>query len=600
MKPQILYRSAEVIRVSPKAERTVELSFASESPIERLFGYETLSMKPDAVRLDRLRTSGPVLVNHNPNDLVGKVERVWIDGAKARARVRFGRSERAAEIWQDVQDGIRDSVSVGYISHHMTPQGEHAGQPAFLVDDWEPLELSFAVPAADVSVGVGRTLETEETNGAIDMEQTKNPCSPSRAAEVLTFARMYPEIKEIERFLDPDRPLSELHAEAKKAMQSRNEPHFSPAATDAAIGLTGKETRQFSLCRALHALANPNDRKAQEAAAFEFDASRMTADQLGKAVSNKSVLIPGEVQGNWMQRDLLKGTDTAGGFMIGTDHLGDSFIELLRARTIALQLGTTMSGLQGDVQIPKQSAGATVSWVGEDTAVSEQTQTIAQVTLRPRTLGAYTNIGRKLLLQANPDAEQFVRNDLTDAVQIGIDAAAINGDGVLEPLGILNTSGVGSVVCSDPDGGAIAYGDLVDLVREVAIDNADVGRLAMLTNPEVRCELSQILKHASDTASGYVWEDGAAANEGKLLGTPAYISTQVPNDLTKGSGTALSALLYGNWSDLVIGLWGGLEVIVDPYTMATKGTVRVTVLQDADIVIRHAESFAVISDISTA
>lgn len=354
------------------------------------------------------------------------------------------------------------------------------------------------------------------------------------------------------------------------------------------IGMSKKEVKQFSFLRAINALVNPTDRKAQEAAAFEREASDAVASKLGR--SAQGFFVPHDVQ----RRDLVVGTPTAGGNLVATDLLAGSFIDMLRNRMMVIQMGAQMlTGLQGNISIPRQTGGATAYWVAEGNAPTESTQAVDQVAMSPKTVGAYTDISRKLLLQSSIDVESFVRSDLASVLALAIDLAAINGTGSgnNQPTGILAASGVG-LVAGGTDGAAPSWGHIVALETAVAVANADVAAMGYLTNAKVRGKLKTTSKVSGQ--NGFVWEDGNTLN-----GYTAGVSNQVPSNLTKASGTNLSAILFGNWSDLLIGQWGTLDLMVDPYSNSTSGTVRVVALQDVDIAIRQAASFAVMKDAIT-
>lgn len=243
--------------------------------------------------------------------------------------------------------------------------------------------------------------------------------------------------------------------------------------------------------------------------------------------------------------------------------------------------------------IPKQTGGATGYWLAESGTPTESQQTIGQVPLTPKTVGAYTDISRKLLQQSSIDVEAFVRGDLATVLGLAIDLAGIAGTGANnQPRGILNTVGIGSVI-GGTNGAAPTWANIVALESEVAAANADVGRLHYLTNALVRGVLKTTEK-ASGTAQ-FVW------NSNDVNGYTPIVSNQVPSDLTKGSAEDIcSAIIFGNFADLLIGMWGGLDLLADPYTASTSGTVRVVALQDADIAVRHAESFAAMQDALTA
>lgn len=165
--------------------RTMELSFSSEEPYERYWGIEILGHNPDEVRLDRINDAGALLMDHNTKDQIGVVEKTWIDTAtrKARALVRFGKSARASEILQDVIDGIRKNVSVSYNIQRMKLMksekidGTNETVDTYRVTDWEPLEISLVSVPADVTVGVGRSAETQQREVPIEIiqqEERKN------------------------------------------------------------------------------------------------------------------------------------------------------------------------------------------------------------------------------------------------------------------------------------------------------------------------------------------------------------------------------------------------------------------------------------------
>lgn len=587
--------------------RTVELAFASEAPYLRYYGYEILSCDPQSVRLGRLMDGAPLLVNHDTCEQVGVVESVSLDGDRvARAKVRFGRSEDAEEIYQDVLDGIRTKVSVGYMVHKMQLTGKQDGEEVYTVTDWEPFEISIVSVPADNGVGVGRSAEIAEAVAEVKPvhSEEKTMSEVNKDVQVIDRAQVERDVRSAElKRIDEIQSIggqfarsggTELANEFIRAGKTVDE--FRAAMLEkvgkqpvptAEIGLTEKEARKFSFMRAINALANPGDRRAQEAAAFEREASEAAARAMGKTA--QGIMVPADV----MRRDLVAGTPTAGGNTVATDLLASSFIELLRNRMALDKLGiTVLSGLNGNVAIPRQSGGATAYWVAENNAPTESQQTIDQVTLTPKTVGAFTDISRRLLLQSSIDVEGFVRSDLATILALAIDSAGINGTGASnQPTGVLNTAGIGSVA-GGTNGANVTWQNIIDLESAIATANADVGNMAYLTNAKQRGRMKSIQKVATygDT---FIWDGGTAP----LNGYGAVISNQVPSNLTKGTSNGVcSAILFGAWNNLVMGLWGGLDLMVDPYTGSTAGTVRVVALQDVDFAVRHAESFAAMKD----
>lgn len=364
-----------------------------------------------------------------------------------------------------------------------------------------------------------------------------------------------------------------------------------PVPADAAnIGMNQREVQRYSVLKAVNALLTGNWRGAE----LEKEASEAVAKRLGR--EPQGVFLPFDVQS---QRAMTIGSNTDGGYTVQTDLMVTNFIELLRNSLVLGQAGaTTLTGLVGNIAIPRQTGGATAYWVAESNApTSASNPTFDQVPMTPKTVGAYTDISRKLLLQSSLDVESFVQRDLATTLGLAIDLAGLHGTGLNnQPTGIAATSGIGSVVGGN-DGAAPDWNDIVDLETEIASANAAVDRMAYVTNAKVRGKLKK-----TAIESGYpdkVWATNAGNTP--LNGYRALVSNQVSSTLTKGASSGVcSAIFFGNWADLIIGLWGGLDLMVDPYTGSTTGTVRVVALQDCDIAVRHAESFAAMLDALTS
>ena len=589
----VMHRSFDLSRDAINEEaRTVELSFSSEAPVSRWFGEEILDHSPASIRLGRLSGGGAVLVDHDARDHVGVVESVAIGADRmGRALVRFGKSARADEIWQDITDGIRKSVSVGYRIHRMALESEVDGLETYRASDWEPFEVSMVSVPADAAVGIGRAAEghheTEITNlnikETIPMDtKTEVTAVVEKAAVVDTAAVIDSARKEeLGRITDIE-ALGDQHGfktQARAAIASghsanqfrtellNNMKNPEPiASTD--IGLTAKEVRSFSFMKAIHALANPSDRRAQEAAAFEFEASRAASDLMGRTA--QGLFVPSDV----LKRDLNVGTATAGGNTVSTDLLATSFIDKLENAMQLMGMGATMlRDLNGNVAIPRQTGGATAYWVAESGAPTESAAAFDQVTMSPKTVGAFSDISRKLLLQSSIDIEGFVRNDLALRLALAIDAAGIAGTGSSnQPTGILATTGIGAKTFAGL--GSPTFGEMVDVESQVSVDNALIGSLGYMTTAAIAGAMKQKLK---DAGSGqYVMADNQVNGYG----------VSVTNQMTANT------VLFGNWADLIIGMWGGLDINVDTSTGSSSGTVRVVAMQDVDIAVRHAESFA--------
>lgn len=374
-------------------------------------------------------------------------------------------------------------------------------------------------------------------------------------------------------------------AEVFAAGEGYTPSEVAPTMPDASIGMSKTETKSYSFIKAIRAAISGDWSKA----GLELEASKAAEKNIGQ--KRGSFVIPHDVLIE--QRDLTVGTGT-GDQIVGTNLMAGSFIEALRNRMVLKQAGAgVMAGLVGDVAIPKRVTSTTAYWVTEDGAPSESASAFGQVSLSPKTVAAYEDISRKLILQGTPDAEKLVRDDMVQSLALAIDLAGFHGTGAnYQPTGIAATNGIGSVV-GGANGAAPDRADIIDLETAVAVDNADVGRLSYVTNALVRGKLKQ-----TETVSGsgqFVW------NDNMLNGYNAYVSNQISSTLTKGTSTAkCSAIFYGNFADLIIAMWGGLDVLVDQYSLSTTGQVRLVAFQSVDIAIRRAQSFAAMLDALTA
>ena len=653
----------------------LRLSVSSETPYLRSSYWdepwiEVLGHKPGEVDLTRLNDGAPVLANHDrqtaigntPLAGIGKVERSWIENGRVMSDVVISRREALADLRQDVADDLVRNVSIAYqINERTLTRSNGEGNPSeYRVTTWTPFEISLVDIPADATVGLGRSLDSPDLKDSQARYRVVNIPTPGQAGqpqertmdpEVITAPAVQPaadtrsqnisvgpdplaaereRAKEIramgrlhnlgdlaDKAIDSGASLDAFRAQVldKLVDNGKLKPAESPE-----IGLSKKDTEQFSFCRVLLAAADPVN--AHKHAPFEMECSRAAQDKRGDSRGKEreaALTIPVDVLNSGlmgsrqmmssaagmlrqmqMQRDLLVGTASAGGNLVATDLLTGSFIDLLRNAMVLDRLGITwLRDLNGNVAIPSQTGAATGYWVAENGAPTESQQTIGQVTLTPKTVGAFTDYSRRLLIQSSLDVEMFVRADLAAVLGQTIQLAAINGSGASnQPLGLLNISGIGAVA-GGTNGLAPAYDHMVDLESAVANANADSGNLAYLTNTKVRGKLRKTQEFAS-TNGKPVWTSTGEAGVGEVLGYQAITSNAVPSDLTKGTAVSVcSAIIFGNWSQLIIGMWGGLDIMLDPYTGATAGTKRVVALQDVDVNVRTAASFAAMKDALT-
>lgn len=607
----LVTRSHEVRQddVNPE-NRTIELSFSSDDPYKRDFGVEILSHKTDHVDMGFMASgNAPLLAGHNHDDQIGVVEKAWLQDGVGRARVRFGRSDRATEFFNDVEDGIRKNISVGYYIQEMKLHEESKDGPdTYLVTRWKPVEASIVAVPADETVGI-RSADDQIDTVII----TKNSITQNKEAE-----KMPEEIKTEEKKIDMNQ-IRETEKKRQAEIMAIGETADMKDAAKKAVdsGESVADFRAKAFDKMTQKMAQPavdmdslSDQDNDDLAGYSFTkalreagAGKLTGvekemHQEGiKQLKDSGVSAQGTLSVPYQvlaQRDLTVGTDSQGGYTVANNLLAGSFIDLLRNAMKVREMGATvLDNLVGDIAIPTQATGASAAWEGENDSGSEQSQTFGQLALAPNRVGCYSEVSKKLLVQSSLAVDNIVKNDLATAIALAIDLAALHGTGANDqPTGIAATSGIGSVA-GGTNGLAPTYAHMISLETEVAQDNADVGRMGYLTNAKVRGKLKNVFSNAT-YGEIPVW------NNGMMNGYKAIVSNQVSSALTKGTSSGVcSAIFFGNWADLIVALWGGLDIVVDPYTLATTNLTRITVNTYADVGVRHAQSFAAMLDALT-
>ena len=594
--------------------RTFEFPFSSEFPVKRYFGNEILSHEEGAADLARLNDGGIVLFNHDMNKPIGVVESARIDSETKRgyAKIRFSRNKLATEVLQDVSDGVIRGVSFGYSIDDIDET-----EDGMLARSWSVHELSVVTVPADPTIGFGRSLIAPSQGNSITMEdkspnQEINSADDSASPSVRTMEEPIKETQveaeksveidikaEVQRAIDENnartasitslcREFGEYGAEdiaetlikgnksvvearaaildlVKNKAEVNNTPIRSTDMTTNEVGLEPKEVKKFSFLRALNALANPNDRSAQEAAAFEREVSDEASKRYDKPANG--ILVPNEV----LQRDLNVGTATAGGNLVPTDLLSGSFIDILRKRMAVMAANPTMlTGLSGNIAIPRMTQSATGFFVGEGSEPTESQQAFDQVNMTPKTVGGVVEFTRRLLLQSSIDVESMIRDDIARVIATKLDNAAIYGTGSSnQPLGIKDTTGVGTQSLSTFG----TFAEYIGMETDVAAANADVANMFYIINASARGALKST-EVASNTGK-FVFENN------EINGYPVIVSNQLVNN----------DALFGDFSQFCIGMWSGLDLTVDTITKAGSGTVKIVALQDVDFAIKQPTAF---------
>lgn len=495
---------------------------------------------------------------------------------------------------------------------------------------WHPIEFSFTptpceprLPAIRPLKSVSADVSADIAGAFVDRPGADDPQLTAKSSPTISFPTMTPEqlaaqnaaqdlavksrvseVNEIlaignrykladaaQAFIKDGKGVNEF-----KSYVLENAPSVQPVVTQPIVGMGKRDVKSWSFLKAIREIANGGGVHALTG--VEKEASEATAGAI--KMTPKGFFIPHDIatanlaEANDLGSQAIKAlieqaaaiknlnatTFTAGGALVGTNLLTGSMIELLRNKPLVSQMGArTMSGLVGNVAIPRLNGGATTYWLSEQGTLTASDQTFGQLGLTPKKLGARTGYTKELMHQSDLSVEAIVRNDLTTILALAKDVAAINGSGVGQPLGILNQpTGLNSVTF----GATATRQKMTDFQKEVAVDNASRGALAYLTTPTVAGKLMNVAE--APNFPKFIWDGNI--DSGSIVGRSAFSTNQVPGD----------KVIYGNWNDLIIADWAGLDVVVDPYTQAAQGVIVINITLMTDIGVRHVVSFCVSTD----
>jgi len=593
-KTKTFYRSAFFTEDSIDVEsRTVRLSFSSEEPYERYNTryngnyFEVLGHSDSEVDLSFLNSGrAPLLRDHKADSQIGVVSSVDVSSGRGEAVVRLSQNEDGQAELRDIVDGIRVNVSVGYYIEQEEVVGERDGRKIVRATRWRPIEISTVSIPADETVGIGRGADDEETTPIktpemaeettmtietnVDLEQVKaeaRKAEQARVREITQLGAKFGLSREADSAIRGDTDVEAFRAAVLEKIDL-NTKATAVAAQTSSVELSKKEERAYSFMNVVKAQMDPSFAKK---AGLEIEVSRALAEEMG--IEAKGIMVPHSL----MVRAPLGATATHGssnGANIVETSLG-SFIDLLRNRMVTAQAGATiLSGLRGNLALPKANVGATAYWVNEVTGVSASDPKMTQVTLTPKTLGTYVDATRQLVLQGSLDVENYLRNDLVKTPSVELDRVGLYGNTSLsQPKGIVFQTGV-DVSVAFAVAATPTWANVHSMIAAVETDNALEGSLAFIVAPGVRAKAATT---SVDSGSGrFVMENGQIAGY-------RVISS---NQITAGDA------FFGDFSSLIYGLWGGLDVVVDTAALATSGGIRVIALQSADVAVKYGESFA--------
>ena len=540
---KLVHRFVDLIdETSDSQTDQLTFSFSSETPVNRGHYSEVLDHDVNSVDLSRLRNSAPFLFNHDMNKPIGRVVNAWIEDRKGRATIEWGTSDLAQQLRRDTETGILRNISVGY-TVEKTEEDEDGNMRAVI---WQPHELSLVTVPADTNVGIDRSL----------LPPTSKPLN--------------------ERIMPQEQFSPDYLYETKPDEYE-------------------KESRQFSVIKAVQSLASGRGLQGRE-----LEVNQEIQRTSGKRT--QGFFVPNTGWSNTQNRTYVTSSASAGGDLVATNKMPDEFIDVLRNKLAVTSLGArTLTGMApGNVEIPKRSTSGGAAFFGGDDAdsISETAGSFSTISLSPHPLASYQKFSHLMELQALPQIEELIRSDMVEKLAQEVDIAAIAGTGSgANPRGILFTTGIGSV-SGGTNGLAPTIDNLIDLKAEVGIDSGDANQGAFLTNAKVEKVLSKL----KDSQNNYLLNPYTSnLGDAQVCGRRMFVSNNVPSDLTKGSSSGVcSAILYGDFSQLMVAVFSELEVLIDPFTDFSKATTGIRAITSIDIGIRQPSAFAAMQDALTA
>lgn len=574
---------------------TIPVVLSTDAPIDDGFSEFPTVLEHSPAAVDLSRAPLPVIESHDRSKLnIGRVDNLRLDGGKLRGELVMGKTQRGREVLQDILDRVVTGVSLGAnVMQHVIEEG------ITRVTRWQPMEMSLVSVPADTGAGIFRSTPMEGN------EPNKQP-QPQQPASKLSRSQQMAVDRERERFSERLEIADSYHLEAADVQRSISEgwtdEQFRQYAVDAYFeqrqaalergdageagqvvtgvprtrrGARNPEPQHYSIARAIQAAAGDFKGNCLELELHQ-DLRRSLDD---KRTYHGGILIPMDRLG--IERQVTIGGAAAGASLVGTEQRFQDFIELLRAEAIAMRLGITeIPGLTQNISIPRQTAGATAEWLNADgtDTVSASDPTLDSITMSPSTAAAYTIFSRRVGIQSLPQAQDLITQDLVRQVANAVDAAIFNGSGTgAEPEGVYTITGVAEEAITTP--GQPDFQDVLNMETDLAAANALRGNLAYVATAAVAAHLKQQDK-GTDTGQ-FVWSS-SAPGVGMCNGYAGFVSNHLP----------ANGLLFGNWSEVILALWSSMEILIDPYTNITSGSIGVRCFYDCDIAVRHAASFS--------
>ena len=365
-----------------------------------------------------------------------------------------------------------------------------------------------------------------------------------------------------------------------------------------ALGLNAKERKEYSILEGLRSMVLISEGKPVPPC-MAFDIHKSLERLTGR--SSPGLLIP-VLDLHWKRSPMQVSSASLGGNAVG-QVLSSDWIPALRSKLISARAGAKfLTDLSSNVDFPKQTGVSEIHWISEGQTIPESNLTLDLVSLKPSDVGAIVPLTRRLLMQSSLDIEGLIREDLLSCIAQAIDDVVFNGSGVNQPLGLLNHPEV-SELAIGANGGALDWSHLVQMETEVAVGNVDTEQCCYVTNAAVVGKLKTTAKVVGQDS--FLWQTqlNPLTNErlGVLNGYPGLLTNIIKNDRNKGSASGLSSIVFGDFSQLLIGEWGVLELLLNPYGAGYPGgVVQIRAMATIGCALRHPQAFCRITDVVTA
>lgn len=599
-----------------EAKTTVRVSVSSEARYLRRFlydaeqdawvkGYEVLGHKDGEIDDSRMK-DGLIIQDTHWGDQIGIIRKPEVKDGKLGGEIEFGCGERAQEIAKDAAAGIRRNMSVGYLVVEQKKVGKaEDGLPIFRVTKWTPYEASFVNVPADTQVGVGRSHEQPPTaakplerNHMEPKEVTYSAAEVTEAYRLASAAHMTN--AEVRAMLDEGKPygevkealLSKLEAYQKELAKKVDKP-AEPSRREFDEGEKREIAKRFDIMKAIRALcAEKGQAVGTVDAGFEREISAEIGKFRGKVA--QGIYVPDFIRAAGSETlgrpptGTISGIGGNGQATIATTLLSGSLIEALRdTLTLRERCGAqVLAGLTGNIAIPK-SGKLSAAWISQEGGDASKTNpTFGQIAGTPHTVGAYIDITRQLLIQSSLDVQAFCMFELVYALAACLEAAAFTGTGSDgQPTGLVE-----QITQTAAWNNAPTFDKIVALIALARKANSYNASFRFVGDTDVWSKLA--------TTRDYEVIQNVAGNENVAVAGGAARLLDVATDKVLGREFVEShfapakKLIFGDFSQLVFALWSGTDLTVDPYSNCTKGAIRIVALQDADILVRRPESFA--------